>query len=91
MYILIYTHMCKLHILDFPFPYIIICSILPWRYMILPIEHPVEIQSYNRLFRRIYINMYIYIVYIYHYCICIELLDYFFKIMEKLISRNTSQ
>ena len=61
MYILIYTNMCKLHILDFPFPYSTICSILPWRYMILPIEHPVEIQSYNRLFRRIYINMYVYI------------------------------
>ena len=50
MYILKYTNMCKLYILEFSFPYIMIYSILPWRYMILPIEHPVEIQSYNRLY-----------------------------------------
>ena len=71
--------MCNLYILELSFPYIIICSILPWRYMILPTEHPVEIQSYNRLFRRIYIYIYIYI---YNYCIYIDLLDRYSGILQ---------
>ena len=75
--------MCKLYILELSFPYIIICSILPWRYMILPIEHPVEIQSYNRLFRRIYIYIYTYIyIYIYNYCIYIDLPDRYSGILQ---------